>query len=140
MHYFFDFVLSSRCTLSFQNKRTCNGPEYSNQYLISSGGVSSNSFLRATKSSISFFIYEGTRFSPSCCKRRRCCEYCCCADVSPPADLDSHCREAEIHSAAATTNFSVIHNLDCRWEAILCDASTAVDITLKAQGCCRSEV
>lgn len=32
------------------SKLTCKGPAYSNQYLTSSGGVSSNSFFLAAKS------------------------------------------------------------------------------------------
>ena len=38
---------------------TCSGPAYSNQYLISSGGVSSNNFWREIKSWNKLVMYDG---------------------------------------------------------------------------------
>ena len=64
---------------------TCNGPVYSNQYLTSSGGVSSNNFLRSLKSFISGSMYDGRASPTTFMSRRRAVEddagCCCCWNV-----------------------------------------------------------
>ena len=51
---------------------TCNGPEYSNQYLISSGGVLVNKSYRFCKSFINAFIYDGDDDDDDACSIASC--------------------------------------------------------------------